>query len=100
MNISFKKVKGHSGVKFNELVDKYLKSVKPKIRARTYKTKVTRFKRALIFFDNIPINKINNKMVDEYINTLLADNLSTETINNYKKELSTLFNPYEVLIYI
>lgn len=77
---------------FNELVDKYLKSVKPKIRSRTYKTKVTRFKRALIFFDNIPINKINNKMVDEYINTLLADNLSTETIKNYKKELSTLFN--------
>ncbi|WP_282926869.1 site-specific integrase [Helcococcus kunzii] len=77
---------------FNILVDKYLESVKPKIRTRTYKTKVTRFKRALKYFNDKPINTITNKNVDDYINTLLLDNLATETIKNYKKELSTLFN--------
>lgn len=77
---------------FNDFVDEYLKNRKPKIKLRTYTTKVKRFKRAREFFKDTPINKIKSLDIDKYLNTLLADNLSTTTIDNYKRELATLFN--------
>lgn len=79
-------------IPFNEFVDIYFMSIKPKIRMKTYVSKQKHFNRIIKYFDNIPFDKIDNNMVSDFMNTLIIDNLSNNTIKTIKKELSAIFN--------
>lgn len=79
-------------IPFNKFVDIYMDSVKPKIRYKTYISKQKRHKRILEYFSDIPMEEITSNMVNDFLNTLIEDNLANNTINDLKKEISSIFN--------
>jgi integrase len=81
-----------SGVKFGDLKERFIKSHKKKVRARTMEGYKQRLDYAVSYFGNKEISEITPSNVEDYLDYLEAEGKSPSTSEKYLKVLKLLFN--------
>lgn len=84
---------GTPDIGFDVLVEKYLKDAKTKLKYTSYRTKVAVIKnRILPYFKDTPINKINNRFINDWKNILINDDIKSNYVRIVYMHLSAIFS--------